>query len=106
MAWVSLLVAGVLEVAWSLMMKQSDGCTRLWPSVLTIVTMIASFLLLAYSMKTLPLGTVYPIWTGIGAVGAFLVGVLVLGESASALRIAALVLIMSGLVLMTAGSTR
>ncbi len=68
--------------------------------------MIASFLLLAYSMKTLPLGTVYPIWTGIGAVGAFLVGVLVLGESASALRIAALVLIMSGLVLMTAGSTR
>lgn len=106
MAWVSLLVAGVLEVAWSLMMKQSDGFTRLWPSVLTIVTMIASFLLLAYSMKTLPLGTVYPIWTGIGAVGAFLVGVLVLGESASALRIAALVLIMSGLVLMTAGSTR
>ena len=106
MAWVSLLVAGVLEVAWSLMMKQSDGFTRLWPSVLTIVTMIASFLLLAYSMNTLPLGTVFPIWTGIGAVGAFLVGVLVLGESASALRIAALVLIMSGLVLMTAGSTR
>ena len=106
MAWVSLLVAGVLEVAWSLMMKQSDGFTRLWPSVFTIVTMIASFVLLAYSMKTLPLGTVYPIWTGIGAVGAFLVGVLVLGESASALRIAALVLIMSGLVLMTAGSTR
>ena len=106
MAWISLLVAGVLEVAWSLLMKQSDGFTRLWPSVFTIVTMIASFVLLAYSMKTLPLGTVYPIWTGIGAVGAFLVGVLVLGESASALRIAALVLIMSGLVLMTAGSTR
>ena len=105
MAWVSLLVAGVLEVAWSLMMKQSDGFTRLWPSVFTIVTMIASFVLLAYSMKTLPLGTVYPIWTGIGAVGAFLVGILLLGESASALRITAIILIVSGLVLLQAGST-
>lgn len=105
MAWISLLVAGVLEVAWSLLMKQSDGFTRLWPSVFTIVTMIASFVLLAYSMKTLPLGTVYPIWTGIGAVGAFLVGILFLGESASALRITAIILIVSGLVLLQAGST-
>lgn len=105
MAWISLLVAGVLEVAWSLLMKQSDGFTRLWPSVFTIVTMIASFVLLAYSMKTLPLGTVYPIWTGIGAVGAFLVGILLLGESASALRITAIILIVSGLVLLQAGST-
>ena len=105
MAWISLLFAGVLEVAWSLLMKQSDGFTRLWPSVFTIVTMIASFVLLAYSMKTLPLGTVYPIWTGIGAVGAFLVGILLLGESASALRITAIILIVSGLVLLQAGST-
>lgn len=104
MAWISLLVAGVLEVVWSLSMKQSDGFTRLGPTVVTIVTMIASFVLLAYSMKTLPLGTAYPIWTGIGAVGAFLAGILLLGESVSGMRILALILIVSGLALMKAGT--
>ncbi|MBX9864761.1 MAG: multidrug efflux SMR transporter [Hyphomicrobium sp.] len=104
MAWIALLAASFLEVVWSLAMKQSDGFTRLWPSVLTITTMICSFVLLAISMKTLPLGTAYPIWTGIGAIGAFLVGVVILGEAASVTRIAAIVLIATGLVLMKIGS--
>ena len=85
-------------------MKQSQGFTKVFPTVVTIVTMIASFVLLSISMRTLPLGTSYIIWTGIGAVGAFLVGVLVLGEQASALRIAAAILIVSGLALMKMSS--
>lgn len=104
MPWIALLVAGLLEVGWSFSMKQSDGFTRLGPSVITIVTMIASFALLAWAMRFLPLGTAYTIWTGIGAVGAFLVGIMVLGEPASAMRILAAVLIVSGLVLMKLAS--
>ena len=100
MAWISLLIAGVLEVVWAYYMKQSEGFTRPLPTAITLVTMIGSFALLSWSMRTLPLGTAYVIWTGIGAVGAFLVGVLVLGEPANALRILAAVLIVSGLVLM------
>lgn len=104
MAWVYLLVAGLLEVVWAFSMKQSDGFTRLVPSAITIVTMIASFGLLAVAMRSLPLGTAYTIWTGIGAVGAFLVGITVLGEQVSAMRIGAAVLIVSGLVLMKLSS--
>ena len=89
MAWVYLLVAGVLEVVWAFTMKQSHGFTNLKYSAITIV-----------AMRTLPLGTAYTIWTGIGAVGAFLVGVTVLGEQLSAMRVGAAVLIVSGLVLM------
>jgi quaternary ammonium compound-resistance protein SugE len=100
MAWIMLVVAGLLEVVWSLAMKQSDGFTRLVPSVVTLVTMVASFALLAASMKTLPLGTAYTIWTGIGAIGAFTVGIVVLGEAATPLRLLAAALILSGLVLM------
>lgn len=100
MAWAILIVAGLLEVVWALLMKQSQGFTRLWPSIGTIGFMIASFGLLSYSMKTLPLGTAYVVWTGIGAVGAFLVGVLILHEPVGALRILAALLIVSGLVLM------
>jgi quaternary ammonium compound-resistance protein SugE len=74
MAWLLLILAGVLEVAWAYFLKLSDGFTRLAPAMITIATMTASFALLAVSMKTLPLGTAYTIWTGIGAVGAFLVG--------------------------------
>jgi quaternary ammonium compound-resistance protein SugE len=95
-----LVLAGLLEIVWAYTMKQSHGFTRVGPSVVTIATMIASFALLSLSMKTLPLGTAYTIWTGIGAVGAFLVGLTVLGEPADALRIVAAVLIVSGLVLM------
>jgi quaternary ammonium compound-resistance protein SugE len=105
MAWILLFLAGVLEVVWAYSMKQSAGFTRLAPSAITIVTMIASFALLSLSMRTLPLGTAYTIWTGIGAVGAFLVGILVLNEQAGVLRVLAAVLIVSGLVLMKVAST-
>ena len=104
MAWMLLIVAGLLEVVWAYSMKLSEGFTKLTPSVLTIVFMILSFALLSYSMKTLPLGTAYTIWTGIGAVGSFLVGILVLGEPASAMRMLAAVLIISGLILMKISS--
>ncbi len=100
MAWISLLVAGLLEVLWASTMKQSAGSTRLGPSVVTLTAMAASVVLLSYSMRTLPLGTAYTIWTGIGAVGAFLVGILFLGETVSLPRVAAAVLIVAGLVLM------
>lgn len=100
MAWVYLGIAGLLEVVWAFAMKQSDGFTRLTPSIVTIVAMIASFALLSISMKSLPLGTAYTVWTGIGAVGAFLAGVAVLGESMSPMRVLAAALIVGGLVLM------
>ncbi len=100
MAWIYLFIAGLLEVVWAYTMKQSEGFTKLTPSAITIVAMIASFGLLAYAMRTLPLGTAYTIWTGIGAVGAFIVGVTVLGEALTPMRILAAVLIVSGLVLM------
>lgn len=99
MAWISLLIAGLLEIVWAYFMKQSSGFTRLWPSVATIAFMAVSFGLLSFSMKTLPMGTAYVIWTGIGAVGAFIVGVVVLQESLSWMRILAAVLVVSGLVL-------
>lgn len=99
MAWIALLIAGLFEIVWAYFMKQSDGFTRLWPSVATIGFMIISFVLLSYSMKTLPMGTAYVMWTGIGAVGAFVVGVVVLGEHLSPMRILAAVLVVSGLVL-------
>lgn len=98
MAWIYLVIAGLLEVAWAFSMKQSEGFSKLIPSVLTIILMIISFALLSISMKTLPLGTAYAIWTGIGAVGAFIVGIFFLGEQASAMRIASAVLIFSGIV--------
>ena len=104
MAWIYLIIAGALEIVWAFSMKQSAGFTKLVPSIVTIVTMIASFALLSLSMKSLPLGTAYTIWTGIGAVGAFIVGIMFLGESASAMRIAAAGLIVSGLVMMKVSS--
>jgi quaternary ammonium compound-resistance protein SugE len=99
-AWLALTLAGVLEVVWAFSMKQSEGFTRLWPSVITGATMLVSFALLAWAMRSLPLGTAYTVWTGIGAVGAFVVGIAVLGEATSPLRVLAAVLIVSGLVLM------
>lgn len=100
MAWIHLLAAGILEIIWAWSMKESHGFTRPLPSVITAVAMLASVVLLALSMRTLPLGTAYTIWTGIGAVGAFLVGIAVLGEPATLPRIVAAVLIVSGLVVM------
>lgn len=100
MPWVYLVIAGLFEVVWAFSMKQSDGFTHPGPTIVTIAAMIASFALLSLSMKSLPLGTAYTIWTGIGAVGAFLVGIAMLGEAASAMRIVATLLIVAGLVLM------
>jgi quaternary ammonium compound-resistance protein SugE len=100
MPWILLTIAGVLEVVWAYFMKLSHGFTRPVPSAITIIAMIASFALLSYAMRTIPLGTAYTIWTGIGAVGAFLVGILILGEPASAARCTAAVLIVAGLVMM------
>lgn len=105
MAWIYLLAAGVLEIVWAFAMKQSDGFSKFTPTIITLVTMIASFWLLSLAMRTLPLGTAYTIWTGIGAVGAFVIGITFLGEQVSAMRIAAAVLIVSGLVLMKLSST-
>ena len=105
MAWLMLILAGIFEVVWAYSMKLSDGFSKLTPSIVTLFFMILSFALLAYAMRTLPLGTAYTIWTGIGAVGSFLVGVFVLGEPASAMRMLAAVLIISGLVLMKISSS-
>jgi quaternary ammonium compound-resistance protein SugE len=104
MAWIVLVFAGLLEIVWAVAMKQSHGFTRLVPTVVTIAAMIGSVVLLALAMRTLPLGTAYTVWTGIGAVGAFLVGIMVLGEGAGALRLAAATLIVAGLVLMKVAS--
>ena len=104
MAWLFLFIAGLLEVVWAYYMKLSNGFTKPVPSIITAVAMLISFGLWSWSMKTLPLGTAYTVWTGIGAVGAFIVGILVLGESASLMRISAAVLIVGGLVLMKLSS--
>ena len=100
MAWLVLFVAGLLEIVWAYSMKLSDGFTRPLPSVVTLVAMIASFGLLAMAMKSLPLGTAYTVWTGIGAVGAFVIGIAVLGEAVTLTRVLAAALIVGGLVLM------
>ncbi len=100
MAWVFVVMAGGLEIVWAYYMKQSAGFTRFVPTVVTLVTMIASFALLSVAMKTLPLGTAYTVWTGIGAVGAFVVGITVLHEPAGTVRLIAASLIVAGIVLM------
>lgn len=100
MSWLYLFFAGILEIVWAYSMKQSHGFTRLAPSVITFVTMTGSFLLLAAAMRSIPLGTAYTIWTGIGAVGAFLMGVIFLSEPVNIMRVSAAVLIISGLILM------
>ena len=98
MAWVYLVVAGLLEVAWAVGLKYSEGFTRPWPSVATVVAMVASFWLLAIALKTIPLGTGYATWVGIGAVGTALVGMLVFAEPATAARLACIGLILAGIV--------
>lgn len=100
MAWVYLLFAGIFEVVWSTAMKESHGFTRLIPSILTVFFMILSVVLLAISMKTLPLGTSYTIWVGIGAIGAFILGVVMFGESLNPLRVIAVLLIFAGVILL------
>lgn len=104
MSWIYLLFAGILEVVWAYSMKLSHGFARPLPSLVTLITMIGSFWLLAVAMRTIPLGTAYTIWTGIGSVGAFLVGITMLGEPVNAMRILAAGLIVSGLILMKISS--
>ncbi|KAB2680381.1 MULTISPECIES: quaternary ammonium compound efflux SMR transporter SugE [Brucella/Ochrobactrum group] len=98
MAWIYLAVAGILEVVWAFFMKKSEGFSLLTPSIITMVTMIGSFALLSIAMRSLPLGTAYAIWTGIGAVGAFVVGIVILGEAATFFRIASVTLILAGII--------
>ncbi len=100
MAWILLCVAGLFEVIWAFSMKQSFGFTRSLPTMITAVAMVISIALLSLSMKTLPLGTAYTVWTGIGALGAFIIGIVVLGEQATVGRLIAAALIISGLVMM------
>ncbi|NOD33608.1 MULTISPECIES: multidrug efflux SMR transporter [unclassified Ruegeria] len=100
MAWIMLLIAGILEVVWAGAMKQSAGFTRLLPTAIMGVSMIGSFGLLALAMRELPLSTAYTIWVGIGAVGAFVVGVTLLGEAVTPLRVLAALLIIAGIVTM------
>jgi quaternary ammonium compound-resistance protein SugE len=100
MAWMLLLTAGLLEVVWAFTMKLSQGFTRAAPTVVTLVAMVASFGLLSFSMRTLPLGTAYTVWTGIGAVGGFIVGVVALNEPLTTGRVVAATLIVAGLILM------
>lgn len=100
MAWLALVVAGILEVVWAFSMKQSNGFTKPLATAVTLVAMTASFGLLSFSMRTLPLGTAYTVWTGIGAVGAFLAGITMLGEHLNFTRVLAATLIVCGLVLM------
>jgi quaternary ammonium compound-resistance protein SugE len=99
MAWLILILAGFFEVIWAYSMKLSEGFTRLVPSVVTIIFMLLSVILLSISMRTLPLGTAYTVWTGIGAIGSFVLGIFLLHEPVSAMRMLAAVLIVSGLVL-------
>lgn len=97
-AWIILAAAGLLEIGWAIGMKYSHGFTRLVPSVLTITSMVVSMFMLAIAVKTLPVGTGYAVWTGIGAVGTAILGIFLLGESASAMRLASMTLIVLGII--------
>ena len=98
MAWIYLVIAGLLEVVWALLLKKTEGFTRLGPSVLTLAAMGVSFYLLSVALKTLPTGTGYAVWVGIGAVGTAIFGLLFLGEPANALRIGSIALIVLGVI--------
>lgn len=98
MPWLWLIVAGLLEIAWAVGLKYADGFTRLWPGVATVVLMLGSFWCLAQAVKGLPLGTSYAIWTGIGAVGTAIAGIVLFKEPATAARLACIVLIVAGIV--------
>jgi len=98
MAWIYLVIAGLLEIGWAVGLKYTEGFSRLWPSVATICAMIASFVLLAAALKAIPVGTGYAVWTGIGALGTAIIGMVFLGESREVLRILCIVLIVAGVV--------
>jgi len=97
MAWIWLTVAGLLEVVWAVGLKYTDGFTRLWPSAITIAAMVASVYCLAVAVRTIPIGTGYAVWTGIGAVGVAILGMVLFNESAALLRIGSILLIVAGI---------
>lgn len=97
MAWVILFVAGLLEIGWAIGLKYTDGFTRLVPSVLTAGSMLLSIVLLGWALKTLPVGTAYAVWTGIGAVGTAALGIYLFGEPATVARLASIGLIVAGI---------
>jgi quaternary ammonium compound-resistance protein SugE len=97
MAWTLLIIAGMLEIGWAIGMKYTEGFTRLWPSVWTIAAMILSVYLLAVAVKTLPIGTSYAVWTGIGAAGTAILGIILLSEPATITRLACIGLIVAGI---------
>jgi quaternary ammonium compound-resistance protein SugE len=97
-AWLALLLAGLLEIGWALGLKYSDGLTRFWPSVGTVAAIALSFGLLGLALKSVPFGTAYAVWTGIGAAGSMIIGMLLFGESADLMRVACLTLIIAGMV--------
>lgn len=98
MAWVILVLAGLFEVGWAIGLKYSEGFTRLWPSIWTVFAMIVSVLLLGVAMKSLPVGTAYSIWVGVGAVGTVILGIVLLGEPVNAARLISVALIVAGIV--------
>ncbi len=98
MAWLVLILAGLLEVIWAVGLKYTEGFTRLWPSVGTLVAMVLSVLLLGWAMKTLPMGTAYAIWVGVGAVGTVILGIVLFGEPATAPRLISVALIVAGII--------
>lgn len=97
MSWIVLFAAGLFEIGWAVGLKFTDGFTRLWPSLATAASMVVSLGLLAMALRTLPLGTAYAVWTGIGAVGTVIFGIAVLGETASPARLAFLAMIVAGI---------
>jgi quaternary ammonium compound-resistance protein SugE len=98
MSWLLLIIAGLLEVGWAIGLKYTEGFTRLWPSVFTALAMIASLALLGIAMKSLPVGTAYAVWVGVGAVGTVILGIVLFDEPANALRVASVALIVAGIV--------
>ncbi|HSA83223.1 MAG TPA: quaternary ammonium compound efflux SMR transporter SugE [Geminicoccaceae bacterium] len=98
MAWIVLTLAGLFEIGWAVGLKYTAGFTRLWPTLWTAASMVVSVVLLGVAMNSLPLGTAYAVWTGIGTIGTALLGILLLGESAGALRLACIALIASGII--------
>jgi len=96
MAWLILFIAGILETVWAVGLKYTEGFSRLWPSVITVIAMIASLYLLAQAMKTLPLGTAYAVWTGIGAAGTAILGIALFNEPRDVLRLVCIGLIILG----------
>jgi quaternary ammonium compound-resistance protein SugE len=98
MDWILLLVAGLLEIGWAIGLKYTDGFTRLWPSVWTAASMVASVVLLALALKTIPVGTGYAVWTGIGAAGTAVLGIILFAEPATAARLGCIGLIVAGIV--------